>query len=609
MVRSLDGWMDSPSAERGLRFAREREGWDFMSYADLARAAGGAADQVEAERSRPGEPVVIVLPTGPSFPAAFFGTLLAGDTPCPIPPPGPIQRHMEYHEYLAGVLEAAAPSLVVTDDTLIEVVSNAVDQTGLDIPRLSLQPQASDPRRREPAELGLLQFTSGSSGRPRGVRVTRDNLETNIAMTSRWLGLHDDDRWVSWLPLFHDMGLVGYLLNPILAGVDLWLMRPDQFVRSPARWLQCLGLHGAEVTASPPFGLAFARRHTTDEELRGCDFSGWRATVTAAERLDAPIVRNFVEWLAPYGFRPETIKPAYGLAENTLAVTGTPLETVPPVVEIDPGHFQMGEPVEIRTRTSVADTAGIGSGPGWLVGSGQAHAGIGGREAIGVEIRDEDGELLPEGHLGEVHVTGPCVAHGYMGQDRVGSARFAEGVLFTGDAGFLVDGELYVVGRMGDSVKVRGRNVYMEDIEAELREVPGIPTKGRLVATAGTGAEGDVLCAVIEAEAGDWVHGVAETLQRASSGEFTVRVFTAGFGTIMRTSSGKPRRRPMWRALAEGKLPVTLALKLPPVAQVAPVAPVAQDVQDAPVAPVAPDVEAGNGAVPVRTQAPEPAGR
>lgn len=563
-MRTLCGWIEEPSDRRGLRFARGSDGWDFHSYAALARAAAGAAAQIEDARTESGRPVVIVLPTGPGFVAAFFGALLAGDTPCPLPPPGPIQRTVEYHEYLAGILQVAKPSLVVTDEALDGMVAQAVEHAGIDVPRLALRPESADPSPRPMADLGLLQFTSGSSGRPRGVQVTPENLETNIAMSMRWTGLTDDDHWASWLPLFHDMGLIGYLLLPIMAGVDLWLMRPDQFVRDPARWLQCFGHGNAVATASPPFGLAFSRRHTRPEALEGCDFSNWRVLVTAAERLDAPIVSAFNEWLRPYGFRPQTVMPAYGLAENTLAVTGTPLGTVPRVVETDPRGFAVGQPVEVLGETSLDRAEDIGSGAGWLVGSGRAHPGTEGKDAIGVEIHDEQGRRLPDKHLGEVYVSGPCVARGYTGDGRSGTARFVDGVLRTGDAGFLVDGELYVIGRMGDSVKVLGRSVYMEDVEAQLREVPGIPTKGRLVATAGTGEAGQILCAVVEAEAGEWTQRVAETLHRASSGQFTVRVFTAPFGTIMRTSSGKPRRRPLWQALCEGKLAVDLVVELPP---------------------------------------------
>lgn len=562
-MRTLCGWIEEPSDRRGLRFARGGDGWDFHSYAALAHAAGGAAAQIEDARAEAGRPVVIVLPTGPSFVAAFFGALLAGDTPCPLPPPGPIQRTVEYHEYLAGILQVAQPSLVVTDESLAPMVAQAIETAGIDVPSLSLSPEGADPRSRPLAELGLLQFTSGSSGRPRGVRVTHENLLANMAWTRRWTGLGPDDIWASWLPLFHDMGLIGYLLLPIVNGVDLWLMRPDQFVRRPARWLECMGRNGAVVSASPPFGLAFSRRHTRLEELEGCDFSDWRVCVTAAERLDAPIVKAFANWLEPYGLKPKTLMPAYGLAENTLAVTGTPLGSAPRVVETDPRKFAIGKPVDVLTETDLDHREAIGTGAGWLVGSGRAHLDTDGYAGAGVEIRDERGELLPERHLGEIYVTGPSVADGYTGEGG-GSARFVDGELRTGDAGFLVDGELYVIGRMGDSVKVLGRNVYMEDLEAELREVPGIPTKGRLVATAGTSEVGQVLCAVVEAPPGDWTQLVADTLHRAGSGEFTVRVFTAPHGTIMRTSSGKPRRRPLWQALCEGKLAVELAVEIKP---------------------------------------------
>ena len=560
MNPKLLGWLEAPSDKRGLRFADEDEGWDFHSYANLAASAGGIAAQIEDARSEAGRPVVQVLPTRPTFVAAFFGTLLAGDTPCPLPPPAPLQRERDYRDHLAGVLEVAEPSLIVTDESLEGIVAQAAERAGVDVPRLCPRDEVAEPRPRPPADLALLQFTSGSSGRPRGVCVTPDNLEANIDVVLRWVGAHRDTRVVTWLPLFHDMGLIGFLLAEVLFGLDTWLMRPDQFVRRPARWLDCLGRIGASVTASPPFGYAYARRRVREEELEGCDFSEWSVAIAAAERLDASILASFGEWLAPYGFRPSAFRPAYGLAENTLAVTGTPLGTTPPVVSVDPDGLRLGGTVDVIGRCSLADANEIGTGAGWLVGSGIPHP------EIEVEVRDEGGAVLPEGHLGEIHVKGRCVARGYMGDATSGSTRIEGDLLCTGDAGFVLDDELYVIGRMGDSVKVHGRLIYMEDLEAEVKAVPGVP-KGRLAAIAGAGAAGDVVCVVVEAPADEWVDPVAEALRRSTSGELVVRVFTADRGTIMRTSSGKPRRKPMWRALMEDRLDVELVRELSPSAQ------------------------------------------
>ena len=555
MQLSLTAWLEDPSPERALYFARERDGWDRHSYADLALAVGGAAAQIEDACAERGRPVVIVLPTGPEFTATFLAAVLTGNTACPLPPPGPLQTG-DYAAYVAGILDVARPSLIVTNERLHGVLREAERQAGVDIPILELAPERAEPRPRAPAELALLQFTSGSTGRPRGVRVTPENLNANIEVISDWLGGHREEAGVSWLPLFHDMGLIGALLTPIAINGNMYLMRPGQFVRAPGRWLECIAERGARYTAAPPFGYALTRRRVKPEELEGWDFSNWRVAAVAAERLDAPALASFAEWLAPYGFRAETLCPAYGLAENTLAVTGARGGTAPPVVHIASGALAPGGRVELRERRSLGDGPSVGRGAGWLVSSGVPHPGV------GVEIRGDDGKALPDGCLGEIHVTGPSVARGYQGDAGTGATRFDADGLSTGDAGFLVDGQLYVVGRMGDSLKVHGRNVYMEDIEAEIRAVPDLPT-AQIAAVSGIGADGAVVCALVEARPGEWIQSVGEALRRATAGAYTVRVYAARRGSIMRTSSGKPRRRPMWCALNEGTFRPELALELP----------------------------------------------
>lgn len=562
MQLSLTAWLDDPSTERGLYFARERDGWDLHAYADLALAIGGAQAQIEDALSVRGRPVVIILPTGPDFVAAFIATILAGSTACPLPPPGPLQAD-DYGDYVAGILAAADPSLIVTDHRHAAVVRDAAAAAGLGTPVLELAAAQAEPAPRPLAELSLLQFTSGSNGRPRGVRVTPENLNANIDVIGRWIGATKEDAGVSWLPLFHDMGLIGALLTPIAINGSMYLMRPGQFVRRPARWLECIAERGAQYTVSPPFGFAFARRRVKEADLEGWDFSNWRIAIVAAERLDAPLLGAFRDWLAPYGFRPETFRPAYGLAENTLAVTGTPDRTTPPVVHVAPDTLAPGEPVEVHEQRSLADSRALGQGAGWLVGSGVPHPGV------GVEIRDDDGAPLPDGHLGEIHVTGPSVADGYQGATDIGSTRFDEDGLSTGDAGFVIDGELYVVGRMGDSLKVHGRAVFMEDLEAEIHAAPGVP-KGQIAAVSGVGPDGATICALVEAAPGEWVESVADAVRRATAGSYTVRVYAARKGSIMRTSSGKPRRRPMWRALMDGTLDPALALEVRTEEAVAP---------------------------------------
>src|SRR5690606_13127543 len=268
-------------------------------------------------------------------------------------------------------------------------------------------------------------------------------------------------------PLYHDMGLIGTFLGSVVAQIDLWLMSPVDFIRSPARWLDCHGRHGVTITTAPNFGYGYATSRVRDEELAGADFSAWRVAMSGAERVDAGVVADFTTRLAPYGFDSRAITPCYGMAETTLAVTG-----------VRPGLgariVRPAGPVDTGAPVTVAGTGTLGADrpeepAGWIASCGRPVPGT------AVEIVDDDGTPLPDGTFGEIRVSGTSVADGYETADPAANRAFGDDGLRTGDAGFLLDGELYVVGRIGDSLKVRGRKVHAEDLEAALVSVPGVP--------------------------------------------------------------------------------------------------------------------------------------
>jgi acyl-CoA synthetase (AMP-forming)/AMP-acid ligase II len=541
-------WLEQPRPEYGLRFADDQGGWDFWDYPRLAAAVASAANEITQLRCRPHGVVSIVTRTGPEFIAAFFGALLAGNTPSPLAFPLTMRDRDQYVQHAATILEVADPTLVLADEAVQDLLTDAAAQARLQHrPHvLSMREDDVTPRPGIRAELALLQFTSGSSGRPRGVRVTWDNVESNIAMIRHWLQIDGEDQVATWLPLYHDMGLIGALLMPVVNQTDVWIMRPDQFVRDPLRWLECFGSRGVEIGVAPNFGFAYAAKRVDRDAVDGMDFSRWRTAIVAAERLDPEALGRFAEQLAHRGFRASSFMPAYGLAEATLAVTGVGLETVPRTVCLDWSSVRMGEPTVITDEGSLAETQRIGHGDGWLVGCGKPHP------SVSVSIVNESGEELPERFLGEIAVEGPTVANGYEGADS-GSTRFVDSRLHTGDAGFIDRGELFVVGRLGDSIKVRGRTVFVEDVEARLAMVDGVH-KGKCVVLAGTNAGRAFLVVLVEAEPGDWVAGVTTILQSEGGADVVINVLAAERGTIERTSSGKPRRRVLWQAFLDGSL-------------------------------------------------------
>jgi fatty-acyl-CoA synthase len=344
----------------------------------------------------------------------------------------------------------------------------------------------------------------------------------------------------------------------VTAQGDLWLMRPDQFVRDPARWLECLSAGKACHTAAPNFGYAYAARRADPARLAGLDLSGWRTAIVGAEPIAASALESFARLAGTCGFSRRAFAPANGLAEATLAVTGVPSGQTPAVARPGWGTMRFGAPVAIERRGELgaADAAGE---LGWLVGCGPAHP------SVNVTVVDRAGLPLPHGHLGEIAVTGASVAAGYHGDRpaRSGSTRFAGGALYTGDAGFVLDGELYVVGRMGDSLKIRGRSVYVENLEAKVAAAAGLGL-GRcaVVSAAGSGHGG--VAVLVEAAAGSWIEAAVQVLDREVGDEHPVTIVSGQRGLIRRTSSGKPRRRYMWEQLHSGGLGGTTVFCRPP---------------------------------------------
>jgi acyl-CoA synthetase (AMP-forming)/AMP-acid ligase II len=532
--RPLLGWVDGAPADRGIRFAGPGESWDFWSYQRLAGLARQvAAGLVDAGVGR-GDAVSFVQRSGPGFVCTLFGAMLAGAVPSPVAPPMVFQDLPGYRRHLAGLLAATRPALVVTDADLTgEVAELAPDSRVVPADEV-----LGDPGRapRPPAELALLQFTSGSSGRARGVEVPFGALEANVAAIRQWLGMDGRRGTASWLPLHHDMGLIGCLITPVVDGSDVWLLSPEDFVQRPLRYLRCFAAApvgaGAELTAMPSFGLRYVARRVRPDALAGLDFSGWRAVIVGAERVSADALDRFHALLGPFGLSRRALLPAYGLAEATLAVTGLPVAEEWSAVRVAPQTLALGAEVE------VAD----GAPP--LVGCGRPLAGV------SVTVAGEDGTPLPDGHVGEIEVRSPALMAGYLAAEESRSLTALDGgTLRTGDAGFLRDGQLHVLGRLGDSMKVRARAVFAEDLEAALAAA-GI-AGGRLAVALGVRAGAATAVAVLDdaEQAGTLLSRAAEGAEGAE-----VVVVSARPGTIPRTSSGKPKRRELWRAFLAGQL-------------------------------------------------------
>ncbi|WP_030165026.1 AMP-binding protein [Spirillospora albida] len=542
MASALRDWLDKPNTGRGVHLAADDGGWEFRDYGALAGAARRTAGALIEAGVKPGDVVCLILPTDFTCIETYFAVWAAGATTCLITPPL-FQDGDDYVAHIAAILRQAEPVLTVASEDLAGYAGRAMAEAGLEgepwLPR-----QAAEEAPVQPAgELALLQFTSGSSGAPRGVMVTWENLEANSELITRLAAYEEGDVVASWLPLYHDMGLIGTFLTPIARQGTLRLMRPDHFIRDPARWIRCFG--EAAHTAAPPFALAYCARRVKPEQLAGVDLSGWKTIIIGAEPIDPHALEAFSELLEPFGFSRHSLKPAFGMAETTLAVTMDQQRRDPLAVRPEAESLAFGQPVRIEEQHTLGPAV-LGAKAGWIVGCGTPE------DDVPVSIVDDDGRELGEGLLGEIVVGGESVCRGYYAGAEGKSTRFIDGKVYTGDAGFFHEGQLFVLGRMGDSIKVRGRSVYVEDLESKIAEVSGLG-KGRIVVVGVPGAGQKGLALFVETGDDSWAPDVREMLRRRVGDDVEITIVVGG-GLIQRTSSGKPRRRYMWERLQAGKM-------------------------------------------------------
>jgi acyl-CoA synthetase (AMP-forming)/AMP-acid ligase II len=539
--RTLLEWLTAPRADRGLLVLDEA--WKRVTYEALGRMVLGTSQVLQDRGTVPGDVVAVTAAEPLRFATGFFGALHAGATPLPIAPPTLLGQR--YVDHVSSLLGAAPPRVVITSAASADQLRLAVDRAGVTAEVVVHTPVVEQARAGDRPTVALLQFTSGSTGQPRPVEVSWTNLEANVNLIRRWLELTADDSVASWLPLYHDMGLIGTFITAVCSEMDAWIMRPEQFVMKPRIWLECFGTHGVTIASAPNFGYSYTARRVRPASIEGFDFSRWRVAIIGAERLDPAALRRFLHLAEPFGFRTETFRPAYGLAEATLAVTGEPLRHEPHTVSIDWGALRMDAPVTVRHRRPLHvdrdDDAGV------LLSCGRPL------DPQQVTVVDADQRPLPEESLGEIMVEGPCVASGYRTAAHADSTRLDEGRLLTGDAGFFSDGHLFVLGRMVDSFKVHGRQVYAEAVEAKIAAVAGI-TVDRCVVVPVQGPRGDSVVAVVEAPATAWHDPVAMLLRTEVGDALDVVVYSADRHAIPRTTSGKPRRRALRQLLADGVL-------------------------------------------------------
>lgn len=523
---------------RALHFVDARDQEQRLGFDELRQRARRAAAALHARGVQPGDRVALVLPTSPGFMDAFFGALLAGAVPVPLYPPVRLGRLDEYHARTARMLTASGARLVVSDGRIRRLLGESLAAARPELGLIAVEQLAGERSESEveraPGDLALIQFSSGTTVDCKPVALTHANLLGNLAAIDAFIPA-EARAGAAWLPLYHDMGLIGCLLEALYRPGDLALVPPELFLAKPALWLRAISRHRATISPAPNFAYGLCTKRIRDEELEGVDLSSWSLALNGAEPVTPAVLRAFSDRFARWGFRPEALTPVYGLSEAALAVTFSSAARPFTTAQVDP------ELLAREGRVSV--------GPRELVSVGRPVAGV------EVEVRDEGGQALPEGRSGRIHVRGPGVMHGYFGALEATRSALVEGWLDTGDLGFVLDGELYVCGRAKELVIVRGANRPPQEFEECLEGVPGVRAGCAIAFGFVDEVEGEQLGLLVETEAAARPELREEIVGRVAerTGVKPAVVELLSPGTLPRTSSGKLRRTEaarLWQARA-----------------------------------------------------------
>jgi acyl-CoA synthetase (AMP-forming)/AMP-acid ligase II len=509
-----------------------------LSSADLAARAHEHAARIAGRGVGRGDMVAIVLPTGPDFVLTFYGTLAGGAAAVPLYPPAGTRQVDSFLATVRRVVALSRPRLLVTMDVLADLLrgdegigGRTEVVTPAELAGTEPVEPAGAPR---PDDLALVQFSSGSTGDPRGVALTHHNVVFNIQAFRRAVGIAPPDVGCNWLPLYHDMGLIGTLMGSLVSEIPLALFSPLDFLNRPSFWLETLARRRATIGVAPQFAYNLCVVKVTDEEIERLDLSSVRVLLNGAEPIDVDAIARFEERFAAAGLGPGAVTPCYGLAEHALCVS----MSVP------------GEPVDHRF---------VDRDSGEIARPGEAHleralkvassgAAVEGSELVVVEPGSgERFEPLPDETIGEIAVRSESVCDGYLTGAGLEPAKGVGDWLRTGDLGFLSGGELFVVDRLKDLVIAAGRNVYPHDVEREVARLDGVRSRVAAfgVRNPALGTEGVVVAAESTLAERDELVRCATAIRRTVVEAFDIApidVLLLPKGRLALTSSGKVRR-------------------------------------------------------------------
>ncbi len=519
-----------------VRFYADDGDGEALTYGALWEDAGRIASGLAARGVGARDAVVIMLPSGRDYFASFFGVLRAGGVPVPVYPPGrprEIEDHIRRHAKIAGNARArlmvtvaeAKPfsrALAAQTDALAEIVT---------CDELRIHPMLTAWPTPKPGDPAFIQYTSGSTGDPKGVVLTHANLIANVTAMGRVLQVTPNDVFVSWLPLYHDMGLIGAWLGSLVHGIPLVLMSPLIFLARPQRWLHAISRYRGTISGAPNFAYETCATRLDDKDLAGVDLSSWRVAFNGAEPVSPTTLELFAERFRPYGFRREAIMPVYGLAEDSVGLAFPPLERGPRIDRIDRDALLKSG----RAVTSTEADAKLVVACGLPLPGHQ------------IRVVDESSREVPDRVEGRVQFQGPSATSGYLRNPEANAVLFDGPWLNSGDLGYTVAGEIHITGRTKDMIIRAGRNIFPAELEAAIGALDGVgavavfgspdPANGteRLVVMAETRRPG--------AEAQDKLTRAINELAHELIGMPPDLVKLVPPRSVPKTSSGKIRRQ------------------------------------------------------------------
>ena len=539
IVARLERAAEIGRAIDGIRVLDRHERGDHRSWAEIRDAAARVAGGLCALGLKPGDRVALILPTCPGFLDIWFGASWMGAVSVALYPPVRLGRLDEYYERTVRMLERTDTKLIVTDKRIQRILGPVLQRAAPALGMHTVEALASaDPIPARPAEsdgLMMVQFSSGTTHHPKPVGLTHSQVLANTEAILDFMpaDAQYEHGGVSWLPLYHDMGLIGCIMPAVHRPGPLTLLPPEAFLARPAIWLRAISTFSATVSPAPNFAYALCTERIRDEELEGCDLSSWRLALNGAEPTSPAVMDAFIERFRPWGLRPEALTPVYGLSEAALAVTfGVPER---------PFHSRCFDRDALAQGTVQAAETGVR-----LASVGRSLRGF------AVQIRAAGGGLSASDAVGEIWVSGPSLMEGYMDGSQ---SPIQAGWLQTGDLGFVHEGELFVTGRAKDVLVIRGRNHAPQDVETAVGPVMGVRT-GCAAAVADIGEDGERLLVFVEyrADPPEDLPEMCRTAILAATGLDPDLVVALSPGTLPRTSSGKIRRAETLRRWLAGEL-------------------------------------------------------